>query len=165
LAEQWEVRPPVPKHASSADWIADLAAIWLNEDIISDSPTRVTLDRDFSATEPASAELSTPGTNGIIDWEFSEQLKTAVVKTDRPVVVIWRQWHDPGWHAIVRTADGSPQWQPTVAVQRIFTGLVLPAGEHQIHLVYFPRWFWLGGLVSLLTWSGLFGWSMAHRKL
>jgi uncharacterized membrane protein YfhO len=52
----------------------------------------------------------------------------------------------PGWHALsndselaLRTVDGA------------FIGVVLPAGEGEVRLVYRPRFFWLGAAISALA--------------
>ncbi|MDP1562946.1 MAG: hypothetical protein Q8M16_16330 [Pirellulaceae bacterium] len=157
LADQWEIRPPVPNTASTAQHSTDMREAWFKDEAISDSPTRIVLDQSIPFISPASADIATNSASGIVRWQFTTHEKIAVVKAEQPVVVVWRQWHDPGWWAVVQSGDGPPEWQPTFVVQRIFTGLVLPPGEHQIRLIYFPSWFWLGGLVTLLTWCGLLG--------
>ncbi len=157
LAEQWEVRSPVSIHAPVAEQAADMAAVWFENETILDSPVRVVLDQQVAFPSPTATVDATGNENGIVQWEFTQQEKSAIVKAERPVIVVWRQWHAPGWWAVVQTPDGATQWQPTFAVQRIFTGLVLPPGEHQVRLIYFPIWFWLGGLITLLTWCGLIG--------
>jgi hypothetical protein len=65
----------------------------------------------------------------------------------------------PGWHA---TLDGSEL--PLVAADRAFIGVVVPAGQAEVQLLYTSRWFVPGALisavacvvaVSVLVWSGL----------
>ncbi|MBL8890970.1 MAG: hypothetical protein JNL67_13395 [Planctomycetaceae bacterium] len=162
LATDWEVRPRNQPATSADDWKADLGSIWLHEHQITDSPERPILDDGPASPSHAAGTMSTAttapdGSAGIISWQYTEQEKSAVVKSVRPVVVIWRQGHDPGWWAVVVSNGDSPKWQATTAVHRLFTGVVLPPGEHRVLLVYWPRWYWIGGAITLLSWCGLFG--------
>ena len=52
----------------------------------------------------------------------------------------------PGWHASLNGVD-----LPTLTVDRALLGVVVPAGEGDIHLWYAPRYFWLGAAISPLT--------------
>ncbi len=157
LAQHWDVRPKIPNIAPLAAHIADYNAIWLSDDMIADSPERVVLDHPIVLVSPATQDVASEHRHGIVAWQFSAQEKSAVLNIDRPTILVWRQWHAPGWYAFVQTKGGAAEWQPMMAVQRIFTGLALPPGEHQIRLVYFPTWFWLGGSVTLLSWVWLLG--------
>jgi hypothetical protein len=53
------------------------------------------------------------------------------------------------------------QWEslPRVRVNRVLTGVVVPAGEYELVVRYRPRWFWVGMGISLLAWACLaIGW-------
>jgi hypothetical protein len=52
----------------------------------------------------------------------------------------------PGWHA---TLDGSEL--PVMAVDRAFIGVVVPAGQAEVQLVYTSRWFVPGALISAVA--------------
>lgn len=157
LATDWEVRPRLRPPATSADLTADLNSIWLNELKVTDSPSRLIIDEAPSSLPQPAAATRSDEAAGIISWRYTEQEKSAVVKSDRPVVVVWRQGHDPGWWAVVESNGDSPQWHATTAVQRLFTGVVVPPGEHRVLLVYWPHWYWIGGGISLISWCGLCG--------
>ena len=176
LADKWEVRPrpttaePLHKHS------ADMRAIWFSDETIADCPTTVVLDHTISLPNPwapvTTAISPTSPTSptspirpirpnresaGIASWTFSEREKSAIVSVDSPVVLVWRQAFDPGWQAVVRSDGGAAHWQPTVAVQRLFCGVALPPGRHEVRLVYFPAWYWVGGGITLASWCGLLG--------
>ncbi len=53
------------------------------------------------------------------------------------------------------------QWEsfPRVRVNRVLTGVVVPAGKYELVVRYRPRWFWVGMGISLLAWVCLaIGW-------
>jgi hypothetical protein len=52
----------------------------------------------------------------------------------------------PGWHA---TLNGVAL--PVFTADLAFQGILVPAGEGDVHLEYMPRWFGLGALISLLA--------------
>jgi hypothetical protein len=52
----------------------------------------------------------------------------------------------PGWHAYLNGVELT-----TLNVDIAFQGVLAPAGEGDVRLDYFPRWFWLGALVSGLA--------------
>jgi hypothetical protein len=52
----------------------------------------------------------------------------------------------PGWHASRNGAE-----LPLVSADLAFQGILVPAGEGDVHLQYMPRWFELGALISLLA--------------
>lgn len=164
LATDWEWRPRLRPPASTTAWTADLNSIWLNELKVTDSPARLIIDEAPASLRQSTETMATSEPTGIVSWWYTEQEKSAVVKSDRPVVVVWRQGHDPGWWAVVASNGDTPQWHATTAVQRLFTGVVLPPGEHRVLLVYWPRWYWIGGGITLISWCGLCGiWILRWR--
>lgn len=64
-------------------------------------------------------------------------------------VVLADVWY-PGWRAAV---DG--QSLPILPANYLFRALWVPAGDHQVTISYRPFWFYLGALVSTLSWLGL----------
>jgi Bacterial membrane protein YfhO len=58
----------------------------------------------------------------------------------------------PGWHA---TLDGVEL--PLVRVDHAFIGLIVPAGQGDVHLFYMSRWFAPGAAISALGWLAAIG--------
>jgi hypothetical protein len=52
----------------------------------------------------------------------------------------------PGWRATSGASD-----LRVLTVDRAFLGVIVPAGEADVRLVYAPRFFWLGATISLLA--------------
>jgi uncharacterized membrane protein YfhO len=52
----------------------------------------------------------------------------------------------PGWHATLNGAE-----LPLVNADLAFQGILVAAGEGDVHLEYLPHWFGLGALISALA--------------
>ncbi|HET9786250.1 MAG TPA: YfhO family protein, partial [Pyrinomonadaceae bacterium] len=84
------------------------------------------------------------------------EVKTASMS---PVILVVSENHYPGWRSYV---DGQPV--ETLRINYNQRGVLVPAGEHTIEMVYRPKSLLLGLVVSLLTaallgfwWAGLVG--------
>jgi hypothetical protein len=83
--------------------------------------------------------------------KFSAQQVEAKVETDTSAMLVAAQTYYHPWHAFV---DGQPTrlWRANYA----FQALEVPAGLHQVKLVYEDRRFYLGVIISLTTLAGCF---------
>ena len=68
------------------------------------------------------------------------------MESDAPGLLVLSEMNYPGWRA---TVDGKPA--EILATNYILHGLSLPAGSHQVEMVYRPRSFYYGLTASLLT--------------
>ena len=75
-----------------------------------------------------------------------------------PGLLVIRDYFDTDWKATVDTLAGTRQsgW-PILRTNRIMRGIWLPAGTHRVTLRYEPLSFYLGGVISLVTWLILGG--------
>ncbi|MBS1250872.1 MAG: hypothetical protein MAG431_02469 [Chloroflexi bacterium] len=104
---------------------------------------RVTLEGQRSVESPACS----PGV-GVAHFSARPSPNRAIlhVEADQPGWVVWSEVWYPGWRAWV---DGK-----AVSVERgdyLFQAVPVPGGKHEVIFVYFPRWFYVGGCVSLAT--------------
>ena len=74
-------------------------------------------------------------------------------KSSEPAILIQSENHYPGWRAYV---DG--RLVETLRVDYNLRGVTLPAGEHNVELVYRPKSVLIGAAISLLTLIGLVFW-------
>lgn len=70
----------------------------------------------------------------VVDVEVGTDRTAVRVVTDRPALLVLAQVHYPGWTA---TLDGDPV--ETVVADAAFTGVVVPAGEHEVVLSFRPE--------------------------
>jgi Bacterial membrane protein YfhO len=95
----------------------------------------------------------------ILSTNFTAQRIEVQVDAAGPgMVVVAQSWY-PAWHAYV---DGQPTrlWRANDA----FQALEVPAGRHQVEIVYQDRMFHLGCLISLATLLGCIGVWVGGRK-
>ncbi|HYA78991.1 MAG TPA: YfhO family protein [Candidatus Nitrosopolaris sp.] len=80
---------------------------------------------------------------------FSSQRIEAAIETAAPTLVLVAQTYYHPWRAYV---DGQPTrlWRANYA----FQALEVPAGSHEVKLVYEDRWFHRGVIISLVTLAG-----------
>jgi hypothetical protein len=91
---------------------------------------------DAGSQEPARVQLVESRTNG-------HRLR---VDCSAPVVLVVSQMYYPGWKA---TIDGSVT--PVYAVDLALTGLLVPAGSHDIAIFFRPAAFEAGLVISLVS--------------
>jgi hypothetical protein len=89
------------------------------------------------------------GTARILSASYTAQHIEATVATPVPTMLVAAQTYYYPWHAYV---DGQPVrlWRANYAFQAV----VIPAGAHQVRLVYEDRRFNFGAVVSLATLAG-----------
>lgn len=113
---------------------------------------------DFDAQHlvylPPEARLSISVTNGtearILNQRFDTHRIVAEIEAKEPsLMVIAQSWY-PCWRAYVDERP-VPLWQANYA----FQALEVPAGKHEVKLVYQDNTFIVGGLISLLTLGGM----------
>jgi uncharacterized membrane protein YfhO len=85
----------------------------------------------------------------ILSTNFTAQRIDVQVDAAGPGMVVVAQAYYPAWHAYV---DGQPTrlWRANYA----FQALEVPAGRHQVEIVYQDRTFHLGCLISLAALLG-----------
>lgn len=99
-----------------------------------------------------------------ISGPVADELKADVTRNDPnrvevktvstvPTVLVLSANHYPGWRAYV---DG--QLVETLRVNYNLRGVVLPAGNHEVSFVYFPKSVLIGMLISLFAALGLTVW-------
>jgi hypothetical protein len=72
------------------------------------------------------------------------------LETSNPgYLIIGDVWY-PGWRAFV---DSIPV--PILRANYLFRAIVIPSGEHEVSIIYQPRWFYFGAALSVLALFGL----------
>jgi hypothetical protein len=84
----------------------------------------------------------------IIDKQFGNRRESIMVETPGPAMVYISQAYYHNWLARV---DGKPVplWRANYAFQAV----EVPAGRHEITLIYRERMFWIGTLLAV--WAGV----------
>lgn len=82
--------------------------------------------------------------------------KLLEVRSNRNTLLVISETHYPGWYAEV---DGAPT--KILRANYLFKAIEVPKGNHRIHLVFKPKSFQIGALISLLT--ALFGSGMLYH--
>ena len=129
-----------------------------------DAVTSTAFEPGRSVYLPIEARSFITATNGsaakIISQQFAARRVEAVVEAAAPAMVVVAQAYYHPWRAYV---DGQPVrlWPANYA----FQALEVPAGTHQVRLVYEDRAFNLGEAISLTTlFSCLVAWWWLGRK-
>jgi len=98
-----------------------------------------------TAQEPTTCEPATQGEAHLL-IETANRLLIQVEAPTAGWLVVADTWY-PGWEAQV---DGEPA--EILPADGVFRAVPVPAGAHQVTLVYQPVAFWVGALLSLLAW-------------
>jgi uncharacterized membrane protein YfhO len=70
-----------------------------------------------------------------------------------PGLLVLNDLYDRGWTAAVRSVGGtSTRRVPILRVNRVMRGIMLPVGHHRVTMRYRPRSFYLGAIISGLSW-------------
>jgi len=87
--------------------------------------------------------IHSPSRTKILQARFRSHLVEIALEADNPCLAVISQSHYPCWNAQV---DGNtvPVWRANYGFQAI----AVPAGSHQISLVYRDRWFYCGTIFS-----------------
>lgn len=80
-------------------------------------------------------------------------------RADAPSILVLSENHYSGWRAYV---DGN--LVETMRVNYNLRGVALPAGQHEVKFVYWPKSVMIGLAISLLTLTGLVLWPVISRK-
>jgi hypothetical protein len=99
------------------------------------------------------------GHGRIFDPRVSAHGVEAGVETDFPMLFTLAQANYPGWRA---TIDGQPGvlWTANYG----FQALEVPAGRHEVRVVFRPRSFELGAVITGISLLAIFLWDSALRK-
>ncbi len=95
----------------------------------------------------------------VLDSHFENQTVDAEVTAAAPSLVVIAQTYYPNWHAFV---DGRPA--PLWRANDAFQAVLIPAGQHHIHLAYVDGAFRLGAMISLATLMACLAGGMLMRK-
>jgi hypothetical protein len=119
---------------------------------------RQTVILPLGARERITATQQT--TARVLNVRFSNQSVSIQTEASAPSLVVISQTYYPAWKALV---DGQSAriWRANYA----FQALQVPAGQHQVQLIYQDRVFWAGVILSgfgLLASAGL--WLGAHSR-
>ena len=107
----------------------------------------------ISVAESASAKL--------VVHRFTAQRILCETESDRPAMVVVAQSYYHRWHAYV---DGNrvPLWRANYA----FQALEVPAGRHEVDLIYEDAAFLAGAVISAITLGAcLFVWRRSRRRV
>ena len=93
-----------------------------------------------------------------------ERLRVHYQADAEALLVIADAWH-PGWRAILDPDAEKARDLPLFPADIFLRGVVLPAGEHDLLMLFQPRSLGLGAIISLLTLAGLaIFWFLPDRK-
>lgn len=106
--------------------------------------------RIVSVTNTSSAQV-----RGV---KYSAHGIEAQVEAASPTLVFVAQSHHPAWRAYINGSE-----TPLLRANHAFQALAVPAGRHQVRIVYRDRRFLAGAMVSLLTLAGC-GWYWMRKR-
>ena len=76
------------------------------------------------------------------------------VSLKTPALLVIRDYFDTDWKATIATSGVKQQSNPPIVrTNRIMRGIWLPAGTHHVTLRYQPLSFYVGSIISLITWT------------
>ncbi|HEX2906368.1 MAG TPA: YfhO family protein [Phototrophicaceae bacterium] len=99
--------------------------------------------------EPTDCPGGAANTNATITT-YTPNVVEVHTQADQPGILVLTDSYDPYWTV---TIDGSTR--PLLRVDTALRGVCLPAGDHQVRFEYQPRLFYLGVLISAISWLGL----------
>ncbi len=156
----WVKRPNAMKIASAGQ-----RAVFANDQAAFDSfsQTNVDFHQTVILPEEARGRVSATAQNAarVSDEKFANQLVTLKVESPSPALVVISQSYYPAWKAYV---DGTATkiWRANYA----FQALEVPAGTHDVKLVYEDHKFKVGSVLSLLGLVACGGiWLQASRSI
>ncbi|MDG2013570.1 MAG: hypothetical protein P8J33_08695 [Pirellulaceae bacterium] len=94
---------------------------------------------------------SNAGATKIDPMIFTHERQVLRIVTEQSNLLVLGDYYDPNWRAY-RIEDDQQIALVTVRVNRVLTGIVVPAGEHTIFYYYHPALFYWGAGISFLTW-------------
>jgi hypothetical protein len=99
------------------------------------------------AAEKNVVTVTNPVAAQVISSRFGSDTVAAEVSADAPALVVVAQTYYHNWRA---TVDGRPV--PLLRANHAFQAVQIPAGDHQIRLVYEDRAFEIGAAIAGLMW-------------
>jgi uncharacterized membrane protein YfhO len=103
---------------------------------------------ELVATVENGPRLDDQGTGGIEVLYYDPNQMGFVVHTDAPALMVLSDVFYPGWKGYV---DGAQV--PIYRANATFRGMIVPAGDHEVRMVFQPRSFLIGLALAVL---GLF---------
>lgn len=103
---------------------------------------------ELVATVEDGPRLDDQGTGGIEVLYYDPNHMGFVIHTDAPALMVLSDVFYPGWKGYV---DGAQV--PIYRANATFRGMIVPAGDHEVHMVFQPRSFSIGLALAVL---GLF---------
>jgi hypothetical protein len=166
IVHQVEVLPSLPPQLNIDALDARAVAVLFPKDLITERQTArnfatsAVVETDDTAefssiTEASAAEIEREDCKIVLSEPTRVELDATLV---RPGLVVLTDTFAPGWVAYLRSADESPAVQREVHIHRtnrVFRGVVVPAGRHLLRFEYQPVSFYLGAAVSALSWTAL----------
>jgi len=77
---------------------------------------------------------------------FTQTRVSGTVRLDENGILVFQMPFDAGWHSFVNGRAA-----PTIKVDVGLLGVVLPAGQHTVELIYRPPYLYLGAVVTLVS--------------
>ena len=77
---------------------------------------------------------------------FTQTRVSGTVRLDENGILVFQMPFDAGWHSFVNGRAA-----PTIKVNVGLLGVVLPAGQHTVELIYRPPYLYLGAVVTLVS--------------
>jgi hypothetical protein len=139
----WEPRVSLVHTWAQADRPADALDGVLNPRFDPARTAYVEQDPGIAATPDATA-------GSAVLRELTPEDVRIAVDTSSPALVVVRNSYDPGWSAAV---DGRPV--PLIATDYLVQGVAVPAGRHEIRLVYRDDDVMRGALAGIVVWFTL----------
>jgi hypothetical protein len=149
----YDVPDPLPR----ASWMPRSSAIFLTEDEIHqrlkepDFDLAAHLLLPSHAKAPKGGELADLGARAKVGYrhESSDRFVADIVAPAAGYLRLLETW-DRGWRA---TLDGEPT--PLICAYDSLMAVAVPAGTHQVRLVFLTPGAWTGRVLSLLSFGGL----------
>ncbi|MGI8978806.1 MAG: YfhO family protein [Pirellulaceae bacterium] len=145
-----------------------------------DPRSRLHVSRDLRTSAVVETEepidLTPPARSGRLSWPDEDSCRITIsqptlveieVALASPGLVVLGDTYAPGWVALLRSAEEDQAVRKEVRIHRtnrIFRGVVVPAGRHVLTYEYRPVSFYRGAAVSAFSWLALglltafFGW-------
>jgi hypothetical protein len=126
-------------------------------------PARVAvLEETDAVLAPRGAPLASPQLQ--ISERRPERLRLHYRADDDALLIVSEGWH-PGWRAVLDPDAENARDLPVLPADIFLRGVPLPAGEHDLLMVFQPRSLRWGILISLLALAGLaILWLLPDRK-
>ncbi len=139
---------------------SQIQALHLTRDPDWDPARQVVIETEFNSPHLGSAAEGATGQVEIIE-RGPNHMDFRVNTNANGYLVIGEMWM-PDWKASV-----SGVWSEVARANYTFRAIYVPAGQHNIHMIYRPHWWYVGLGLTLLTCTGLSiwgGWAWFSRR-